>query len=144
MNRTKYRKFYLTYNWQDNKFRIIRENVNTPYNPERLLTVHFQKAQSQVLSETAYWLTHNQICTGYYLITNPDIFRPVFSYKRQELLDKVHYGKKKEDEDVENDYSIIKPNLRYARIKYLFAFVRKKELPLDCVKIILSFIQKHL
>jgi hypothetical protein len=96
-----------------------------------------------VLTEEAFWVSHNELCVGYHYTINPDIFRPVFSYKRQGLLDKVHYNKK-EDNSEENDYSIIKPNLRYARKKYLFGFVRKKELPMDCVKIILSFINDTL
>ena len=74
----------------------------------------------------------------------PEIFRPIFSHTRQKLLDKVHYGKKEEDEDKGDDYSIIKPNLRYARNKYLSGFVRKKKLPMDCIKIILSFIHNNL
>ena len=145
MNSIKYRKWYLTENRQENKFTMIKEKVNVPLCFPCPYSINFQRSHPKVLSGEAFWISHNELCIGYHSTTNPDIFRPVFSYKRQGLLDKVH-GNRKEDkcDDDENDYSIIKPNLRYARKKYLFGFVRKKELPMDCVKIILSFINNNL
>lgn len=140
MNSTIYRKIVLVQNWGENKFIIIEETVNVPRCFPCPYSAHFQISHPKVSSGEGYWITHNKLCIGYYYNENPEIFRPIFSYTRQKLLDKVHYGKKEEDEDVCNDYSIIKPNLRYARNKYLFGFVRKKELPMECVKIILSFI----
>ena len=50
----------------------------------------------------------------------------------------------------EDNYSIISPNLRYARKKYLVAIdehvicLDNKKIPMDCVKIILSFISNKL
>ena len=143
MNSIKYRKWCLTENQQENKLTMIKEKVNVPLCFPCPYSINFQRSHPKVLSGEAFWISHNELCIGYHSTTNPDIFRPVFSYKRQGLLDKVHYNKK-EDNDEENDYSIIKPNLRYARKKYLFGFVRKKELPMDCVKIILSFINDTL
>ena len=145
MNSTIYRKIVLVENWNNNQVIMVKKKVNVPRCLPCPYSINFQRMHPMVLTEEAYWISHNELCIGYHSTTNPDIFRPVFSYKRQELLDKVH-GNRKEDEcdDEENDYSIIKPNLRYARKKYLFGFVRKKELPMDCVKIILSFINNNL
>ena len=145
MNSTIYRKIVLVENWNNNQVIMVKKKVNVPRCLPCPYSINFQRMHPMVLTEEAYWISHNELCIGYHSTTNPDIFRPVFSYKRQELLDKVH-GNRKEDEcdDEENGYSIIKPNLRYARKKYLFGFVRKKELPMDCVKIILSFINNNL
>ena len=68
------------------------------------------------------------------MANNTEIFRPIFSYKRQKFLDKI------------ND-SINNPNLRYARNKYLFGIDNRrknKKLPMDCIENILSFIHKNL
>jgi hypothetical protein len=145
MNSTIYRKIVLVENWNNNQVIMVKKKVNVPRCLPCPYSINFQRMHPMVLTEEAYWISHNELCIGYHSTTNPDIFRPVFSYKRQGLLDKVH-GNRKEDkcDDDENDYSIIKPNLRYARKKYLFGFVRKKELPMDCVKIILSFINNNL
>jgi len=139
MNSTIYRKVVLVENWNHNQFIMIKKKVNVPRCLPCPYSINFQRMHPMVLTEEAFWVSHNELCIGYHYAMNSNIFRPVFSYKRQGLLDKVH-GNRKEDNDVENGYSIIKPNLRYARKKYLFGFVRKKELPMDCVKIILSFI----
>jgi len=144
MNATIYRKIVLVENWGENKFIMIEETVNVPRCFPCPYSVHFQISHPKVSSGEGYWITHNKLCIGYYYDENPEIFRPIFSYTRQKLLDKVHYGKKEKDQVVGNDYSIIKPNLRYARNKYLFGFVRKKKLPIDCIKIILSFIHSNL
>tara|TARA_B110000444_G_scaffold57340_1_gene53440 strand:- start:100 stop:534 length:435 start_codon:yes stop_codon:yes gene_type:complete len=144
MNSTIYRKIVLVQNWGENKFIMIEETVNVPRCFPCPYSENFQISHPKVSSGEGYWITHNKLCIGYYYDENPEIFRPIFSYTRQKLLDKVHYGKKEEDQVVGNDYSIIKPNLRYARNKYLFGFVRKKKLPIDCIKIILSFIHSKL
>jgi len=144
MNSTIYRKVVLVENWADNQFTMIKKKVNVPRCLPCPYSINFQRMHPMVLTEEAFWVSHNELCIGYHYTINPDIFRPVFSYKRQGLLDKVHYNKKEDKPGEENDYSIIKPNLRYARKKYLFGFVRKKELPMDCVKIILSFINDTL
>ena len=113
--------------------------------------VNVQAQHPKVLSGEAFWTTYNKLCIGYYFESNSDIFRPIFSYKRQRLLDKVHDGKEKDDEgyDEKENYSINNPHLGYARKKYLVAFneyicLNNKLLPMDCVEIILSFIHEHL
>lgn len=139
MNSIKYRNLYLQENWDENKFIMVEETVNVP----RLCryftySVHFQVDHPKVSSGEGYWITHNKLCIGYNYRENPNIFRPIFSYKRQRLLDKVHYGNKKEEDNP--DYSIINPKLAYARKKYIFGLDSKKILPKDCIEIILSFI----
>jgi len=140
MNSTIYRKVVLVENWNDNQFIMIKKKVNVSRCLHCPYSINFQRMHPMVLTEEAFWVSHNELCIGYHYTINSDIFRPVFSYKRQGLLDKVHGNRKEDNQGEENYYSIIKPNLRYARKKYLFGFVRKKELPMDCVKIILSFI----
>ena len=147
MNSIKYRKWYLQENWGENKFKMIQEIVNIPRCLRYPYSINFQRVHPKVESGEAFWITHNKLCIGYYLESNSDIFRPIFSYKRQRFLDEVH-GKKMEDN--EENYSICNPNLRYARKKYLVGLIEfeliqlKKKIPMDCVNIILSFIHKHL
>jgi len=133
MNSTKYRKIVLTENWADNNFIMIKEKVSCfpcPY------SINFQISHPKILSGEAFWVAHDELCIGYYLGTNPDVFRPIFSHQRQILLDIVHDG--------EDEYNISNPHLRYARKKYLVGLDREKELPMDCIEIILSFIHTAL
>ena len=144
MNSTQYRKIYLKYNWADNQFLTITEKTcfPCPY------SINFQRNHPKVLSGEAFWQTHNELCVGYHLTTNPDIFRPIFSHERQRLLDKVHYGKKEDEEDQSVYFSSFadNPNLRYARKKYLVGLdedtmnIMRKKMPMECLEIILSFI----
>ena len=137
MNATKYRKWYLAENWSDNRFVMITKKVNVPRCFPCPYSINFQRSHPKILSEEGFWISHNEICVGYYSVINPNIFRPVFSHTRQNLLDELNS-------------SIDNPNLRYARKKYLVGLDKylvdlgKNKLPMDCVKIILSFIHKHL
>ena len=138
MNSIKYRKWYLQENWGENKFIMIKENADSRFCP---YSINFQMSHPKILSGEAFWTTRNKLCIGYHSLANPDIFRPIFSHKRQRLLDEVH-GKNEE-------HSIYNPNFSYARKKYLVAFneyicLNNKLLPMDCVEIILSFIHEHL
>jgi len=150
MNSIKYRKLYLQENWGENAFIMIKEKINVPYSYDGWhcpYSVNFQTVHPKVLSGEAYWVSHNELCIGYNYRENPNIFRPIFSYTRQKLLDKIHYGKKEEAEDEKDEepnYSIINPKLGYAREKYLLGLDNKKILPIDCVEIILSFIHSNL
>lgn len=152
MNSIKYRKLYLQENWGENKFKMIQEIVNIPRCFPYPYSINFQRVHPKVESGEAFWITHNKLCIGYYLESNSDIFRPIFSYKRQRFLDEVHNGKEKDDEgyDEEENYSINNPHLRYARKKYLVGLIEfelmqlKKKIPMDCVNIILSFINQYL
>ena len=90
MNATIYRKVVLVENWGENKFIMIEETVNVPRCFPCMYSAHFQVSHPKVLSGEGYWITHNKLCIGYYYQENPEIFRPIFSYTRQKLLDKVH------------------------------------------------------
>ena len=139
MNSIKYRKWYLTENWGDNQFTIIKEKVNIPQRCSNCpYSINFQISHPKVLSGEAFWISHNELCVGYHSSINPDIFRPIFSYKRQRFIDKLNS-------------SIDNPNLEYARKKYLFGLDKyfigldnKNPLPMDCIEIILSFTNSHL
>ena len=86
MNSTKYRKIILCENWANNDFVMIKEKVSCfpcPY------SINFQMSHPKILSGEAFWIAHDELCIGYYLGTNPDVFRPIFSHQRQILLDIV-------------------------------------------------------
>jgi len=131
MNSIKYRKLYLAENWAENGFIMIKEKVNVPRCFPCPYSINFQRMHPRVLSGEAFWITHNELCTGYYKRINPDIFRPIFSYKRQKIVNELNS-------------SINSPNLKYARKKYFFGLDNVKIMPLDCVENILSFINIHL
>jgi len=135
MNSTKYRKFVLTENYQDNAFIMITLKVNIPRCFSCPFSVNFQRSHPKVISEEAFWIGHNKLCVGYHSRVNPVIFWPVFSWKRQKLLDIVQYDKKN---------SIIHPNLKYARRKYVTGLDQRFRIPMDCVEIILSFIHHNM
>jgi len=161
MNSIKYRKWYLTENWGENQFTIIKEKVNVPRCFPCPYSINFQISHPKVLSGEAFWISHNELCIGYHSSSNPDIFRPIFSYKRHRLLDLVHYGEEEKEKDKEEkdkktkeekeNYCIINPKLEKARKKYLFGLDKyfvgldnKNPLPMDCIEIILSYIHSHL
>lgn len=131
MNSIKYRKLYLRENWEENEFIMIEENVNIPYCFPCPYSVNFQRSHPKVLSGEAFWINHNKLCIGYYSSKDPNVFRPIFSYTRQKLLDKLNS-------------SINNPNLSIARKKYLTGLDNIKKIPIDCIEIILSFINNHL
>lgn len=76
MDVIKYRKLYLSENWGENRFQIF----NTAYG----------RIHPLVLSGKAYWINKDELCIGYKLDTNSEIYRPIFSNKRQGLLDKIN------------------------------------------------------
>ena len=131
MNSVKYRKWYLTENYAENGFMMITEKVNVPQCLPCPYSINFQRMHPKVLSGEAFWITHNELCIGYYKRINPVIFRPIFSYKRQMLVDKLNS-------------SIDSPNLNYARKKYFIGLDNIKIMPVDCIEVILSFINIHL
>jgi len=135
MNVTLYRKYYLKENWSTNEFEMIKEKINVPLCFP--YSVNFQISHQKVLSGEAYWITHNELCIGYQSLTNSNIYRPIFSHKRQKKLDIVHYG---EEREKNKGSHIHNPNLKYARKKYLVGLDNAKKLPMDCIEVILSFI----
>lgn len=149
MDSVTYRKLYLKHNWDENLFIMVIEKNEKPECFPCPYSINFQKSHPKVESGEGFWITHEELCVGYTLFTDPNIFRPIFSYKRQRLLDEVHHGKKKEDAAEEDD-SIDNPNFSYARKKYLVSIdnhifcLNNKKIPMDCIRIILSFISDKL
>ena len=78
-----------------------------------------------------YQITDYEMCIGYKLTENPEIFRPIFSYERQIFLDKVNLN-------------IINPYKFWNKIKLkyfiLLLKVHSKKIPIDCIKKIIMCI----
>ena len=119
MDIIKYRKIYLNNNWGQNHFTAIKQKVSGTFNVYN---------HPLVLTGQAFWLNDNELCIGYEFNTNPEIFRPIFSHKRQRLLDGVHSN-------------IPNPCAFWNRIKrrYYYIISHIKNLPLECVEHIVRF-----
>jgi len=131
----KYRKWYLQQNWGQNRFRMIKYWVGIQQIERTLLTTDLQRNHPWVLSGKAYWITHNTLCVGYELDNNPEIFRPIFSHKRQILLNMVNE---------KYQIKIWKKFWHRMKSKYLFELIKIKKLPMDCVNNILKFLTQKI
>ena len=120
MDILKYRKLYLCENWSSNAFHAVVCPVNGHGFPGR---------HARVLSGEAFWLNDRELCIGYEMRLNPNIFRPIFSHKRQYILETVHWH-------------IIRPRTFWRRVKtrYYVCMAKIKTLPLECVAMIVHFI----
>lgn len=132
MNITLYRKLYLSENWGSNRFTKIKQKVVAFQKPNvwknnRVIRVDYN--HPSVLSGHAYWVNDRELCVGYRLLSNPSVFRPIFSHRRQRLLDQVNV-------------EILRPtNFWWAvRMRYWTTICNVKQLPLDCVDCIVRFI----
>ena len=83
----------------------------------------------RVLSKEAFWINDSSLCIGYELRSDPCVFRPIFSYRRQRLLEKVHVG-------------IIHPTVFWNRLrnKYYLCMAKLKQIPLECITQIVQFL----
>jgi len=135
MDVIKYRKWYLQENWGENRFRMIKYGVEFKEirirRNNKIMTIDFQRNHPKVLSGEGYWITHEKLCIGYKMISNPEIYRPIFSHKRQRLLDKVNLN-------VINPYKF----WYKIKLKYFISLAKmySKKIPIDCVKHIVMFI----
>lgn len=133
MDIQKYRKWYLEENWGQNRFTMIEFYVEFPelrvIRNNRIMTIDFQRNHPKVLSGEGYWITHNKLCIGYKLRENPEIFRPIFSYKRQRFLDKVNLDIKKSKKFWDK-----------VKSKYFKQLCKIKKVPIECSKHIVNFI----
>ena len=94
-----------------------------------------------VSSHKAYWINDHELCVGYELIENPEIFRPIFSHKRQRLLDRMHKFGKNNDED-DKGHTIDNPYKFWNKIKskYFKEIYKIKKIPVECINYIVKFI----
>ena len=142
MDVLKYRKFYLEENWGSNRFIMKIKDVGDEYTMEYPdhFTIECQKNHPLVLSGNAFWITHNQICTGYVLDEKPEVFRPIFSHKRQRMLEKVHYEEK--DDNGNKVQNITNPYIFWNKIKtrYFLSIAKKKKLPIVCIDYIIMYL----
>ena len=96
MDTVKYRRLCLGSG--QNKFKMVKKVVDLDYNEKSSTRFHWasmtydmQKNHPLVLSGNAFWQTHNELCIGYILVTNNDVFRPIFSHARQRILDQMNF-----------------------------------------------------
>jgi len=137
MDINKYRKLYLSENYGANRFRMITYYVEFKeiyirknYPHDWIDGLDFGRNHPMVLAKKAYWLNDSELCIGYELDNNPKIYRPIFSHKRQKLLDNVHLN-------------IINPYKFWNKIKSTYfislAKVHSKRIPIECIKNIVMF-----
>jgi hypothetical protein len=124
MNIIKYRKLYLSRNLGNNDFIMLTRKVNIPLYSYNLFENH-----PLVKKGHAYWESDNELCIGYILDKNPEIYRPIYSHKRQDLLDIINKN-------------IKTPFVFWNKIKsqYFITISKIKKLPLDLTKKIIEYI----
>lgn len=132
MDRSKYRKWYLSENWGENKFYMIKKiNPKSRTEIARENPLGLYHGNGYRNPEKAFWINDYELCIGYALRENLQIFRPIFSYKRQQILDKVNkavYNNRKFWNKVKS--------------KYFYSLCNIKKLPIECVKHIVLFTSK--
>ena len=79
-----------------------------------------------VNSRDAFWKNNTSLCVGYKLNSNNTIFRPIFSHRRQDLINNFQ----------EN---IKKTVLKREEMAAWYEFVRIKRLPIDIVDKIIEY-----
>ena len=136
MDVSKYRKIYLSENWGVNRFQMIKYNVSEDVRWNRIFNTEYGRIHPLVLAKKAYWINERELCIGYKMDTNPEIYRPIFSHKRQRVL------------DVMNDL-MVKPKfwnkIRTKYFNYLYKMkveLNEKEsiiLPILCIENIIKF-----
>ena len=131
MNRQKYRKLYLRESGFKNRF-IMKKH--TLYNRNwdkgwRNLDIGKIMHHSKPRFKNSFWINDHQLCIGYELIDHPEIFRPVFSYKRQNILDRVN-------KEIYNHTNFWNKH----KYKYFKEICKIKKLPIEISKHIVEFI----
>ena len=140
MDVLKYRKLYLSENWGENRFRMIKQWYYVGLNEYGLRWVYHGINHPLVLSKKAFWVNKHELCIGYKLDTNPEIYRPIFSHSRQRKLDRVH--DEEIDKDGNKEQNIRNPYKFWNKIKtnYFNNLYKKKFLPVYCIENIIMFI----
>jgi hypothetical protein len=143
MDILKYRHYCLSYNWGINRFQMTTYNVGEDVKENRVFITPYGINHPLVLSKKAFWINKDELCIGYTLDTNPDIYRPIFSHSRQRILDRVH--NEEIDEDGNKEQNIRKPykfwnKVKRRRIMVFTNLYKKRSLPIECIKYIIMFI----
>ena len=137
MDVSKYRKWYLSENWGLNDFTMVtyRTHIGRMRNDGFTRVHHLWESlrgnvwnHPMVNSGNPFWINDSELCIGYELRENSNIFRPIFSHKRQQFLDK-------------ENLDIISPKKFWNKVKskYFHALYYIKKLPIDCVNQIMMF-----
>lgn len=127
MNIEKYRKLYLEYNWGNNAFTSVK--YKPVYKKCDNISIYRRCIHPLISEGSAYWLNMYDLCIGYVLINDHNIFRPVFSYRRQSILDKVN-------SDIKNNTNF----WNKIKSRYYWVLAHKNELPLDIIEYIVEYI----
>ena len=117
MNITKYRKVILQENWRENKFIAVTKSRHSYLNRE------------DILNDREFWSNPDKICVGFVMRSNIDIYRPLFSHSRQDMLNEIHTGITRVPSKFWNSI-----NTKY------FRGICKLNLPLDTINYIISFV----
>ena len=134
MDIIKYRKYYLQENWGQNRF-IAKYTREQPLilhpKPKYPYTDSYRINHILVLSGIGFWITPWRLCIGYVFSDDPEIFRPIFSHKRQLILDELNLIIC--DGYVDKFWNKIKSRIWNALIE-----IRK--LPVDCIENIITYV----
>jgi hypothetical protein len=128
MNFEFYRKYYLEENWGENRFIAKLKKISPENYPP---TVYYRRNHPLVLSGIGFWINFRELCIGYELSENSEIFRPIFSHNRQILLDELNTNI--HDGYVDKFWNKIKSGIWNALVE-----IRK--LPVDCIENIITYI----
>ena len=131
MDIVKYRKYYLQENWAQNRFIAKFINAHLILHPNPKYPDSSQINHPLVLSGIGFWINPWTLCVGYVLRDDPEIFRPIFSHKRQLILDELNLIIC--DGYVDKFWNKIKSGIWNALIE-----IRK--LPVDCIENIITYI----
>jgi len=136
----KYRKLCLEENWGKNRFQMIIYNVGEYVVEDRVFITPYGRIHPLVISKKAFWINKDELCLGYTLDTNPEVFKPIFSHSRQMILDRVH--NEKIDEDGNKEQNIRNPFKFLNKIKrrYFNTLYKKRNLPTVCIRYIIMFL----
>lgn len=109
---------------------LILPYIDAAYYQERMnwrMKQWKRKQHPLVNSGVAYWTNNNTLCLGYKLIHNNNIFRPIFSHRRQDLIN-------------EFQKNIQKGVLKREEKTLWFELVRIKRLPIEIVDMVFEYV----
>lgn len=139
----KYRHYCLSCNWGINRFQQVIYNVGEDVAEDRVFITSYGRIHPLVLSKKAFWINKEELCIGYTLDLNPEVFRPIFSQSRQMILDRVH--DEETDEEGNKEQNIRNPfkYLNKIKTRYFNTLYQKRNLPTVCIRYIIMFLPVH-